>query len=107
MSAGARRGWAAAGTFALAAAANVVTGVLTQQWSAAWWITLAVLVIVGGGLQAWVTLAERPAARQRVDNTVVGGSVTQRLAGPGEQSVSDSRLSGRLTQHQSEEADGA
>ncbi|MGW0563245.1 hypothetical protein ACWDZ4_22200 [Streptomyces sp. NPDC003016] len=106
MSTGTRRGWAAAATFALAAAVNVVTGILTQQWSAAWWLTLAVLVIVGGGLQAWVTLGERPTARQRVDNTVVGGSVTQRLTEPGEQSVSDSRLGGGLTQRQGEEADG-
>ncbi len=107
MSAGTRRGWAAAATFVLAAAVNVVTGLLTQQWSAAWWLTLAVLVVVGGGLQAWVTLEARPGVRQRVDNTVVGGSVTQRLAGAGEQSVSDSRLSGGLTQRQGEEADGA
>ncbi|MEU3050093.1 hypothetical protein ABZ705_26900 [Streptomyces sp. NPDC006984] len=107
MSPSARRAWAAAATFLLAAAVSVVTGVLTQTWSAAWWAALAVLVVVGGGLQAWAALADRPARSQRVSGTVVGGSVEQRLRGDGDQSVTDTRIRGGLAQHQDDGADGS
>jgi hypothetical protein len=46
-----KRGMAAAGTVAVAAAANVATGMLTQRWDAAWWVFTVVLVVLGGGLQ--------------------------------------------------------
>ncbi|MFB8119751.1 hypothetical protein ACFC51_28290 [Streptomyces sp. NPDC055962] len=100
MSAAGLRGWAAAGTVLLAAGVNVVTGVLTQEWSAAWWGALAVLVVVGGGLQAWLTFKDGPHAAQRVSGSVVGGSVEQRLHGAGEQSVADTQVHGGLTQRQ-------
>jgi hypothetical protein len=105
-SSGSRRGLAAAGTFVLAAAVNVVTGIMTEQGSTAWWLTLGTLVIVGGALQAWLTLAERTTARQRITGTDIGGAVEQRLTGIGDQSVSDSRLKGGLTQRQDPPPDG-
>ncbi|GAA1538316.1 hypothetical protein GCM10009678_20790 [Actinomadura kijaniata] len=100
----ARRGVAAAGTVAVAAAVNVATGMLTQQWALAWWITLAVLVVVGGGLQAWLTLAGSsppPAGGvQRVEGTRVGRDLRQSMAGTGDQSVADSTVRGDLSQTQ-------
>jgi hypothetical protein len=52
-----RRGIAAGGSVLLAAAVNVTTGMLTQHWAVAWWTATAVLVVVGAGLQIWLTLA--------------------------------------------------
>jgi hypothetical protein len=62
----ARRGVAAAGTVAVAAAVNVATGMLTQHWAWAWWAATAVLVVVGGGLQAWLTVGHRAAGASGV-----------------------------------------
>src|SRR6266511_1352327 len=56
-----QRGIAAAGTVVVAAAVNVTTGMLTQHWAAAWWAATAVLLVVGSGLQWWLTIVEKPA----------------------------------------------
>ncbi|WP_216898395.1 hypothetical protein [Nocardia alni] len=54
-----KRGIAAGATVVIAAAVNVATGVLTQHWAIAWWAATAALVVVGAGLQAWLTIADR------------------------------------------------
>jgi hypothetical protein len=83
------RGAAGAGTVAVAAAVNVATGMLTQHWAVAWWACTAVLVVAGGGLQWWLTVAgsgspagdrggketAQPAAGSVV-NTITGSTVT-------------------------------
>ncbi|MFJ6793510.1 hypothetical protein [Streptomyces sp. NPDC091268] len=102
MSTAARRMLAAAGTVAVGAAVNVATGVLTQKWSLAWWLCTAVVVVFGGALQAWLTRADRAAARRQEveDVDVLGGGLTQRLPGAGEQVVRRARVQGDLTQEQ-------
>jgi hypothetical protein len=107
-----KRAIAGAGTVILAGAVNVATGVVTQHWALAWWITTAVLVLLGGGLQAWLTASDGPASRQVikgtdglanrqvVDGNKVRGSIRQVMNGPGEQSVTASEAGGDLTQHQ-------
>ncbi|RKS68869.1 hypothetical protein BZB76_6006 [Actinomadura pelletieri DSM 43383] len=102
MSTARRRGLAAGGTVVAAALANVATGMLTQNWTAAWWAFTGVVVLVGGALQAWLTIAtgSESSRTQQVDRTTVGGNVRQRLDGPGEQTVSGSQISGDLNQEQ-------
>ncbi|MEV0348351.1 hypothetical protein AB0H88_21470 [Nonomuraea sp. NPDC050680] len=97
-----RRGIAAAVAVAIAAAVNVATGMLTQQWDLAWWIATAALVVVGGGIQAWLTIADPPppTRTQYISNTRVNGSTKQIMNAPGEQSVSDSDIGGDLSQSQ-------
>jgi uncharacterized protein (DUF58 family) len=51
------RALAAGGSVLVAAAVNVTTGMLTQHWAAAWWAATAVLVVLGCGLQIWLTFA--------------------------------------------------
>ncbi|WP_190112636.1 hypothetical protein [Streptomyces cinnamoneus] len=91
---------AAAGTVVVAAAVNVATGMLTQKWSLAWGVCTAVLVVVGGGLQAWLTVADRAADRRQEFEDVEGRSIEQTLAGPGEQVVRRARVDGDLVQRQ-------
>lgn len=100
MSRGRKRAIAGAGTVVLAAAINIATGVVTQHWALAWWITTTVLVLLGGGLQAWLTLSDGPSNRQVVEGTKVGGSIRQVMTGQGEQSVTTSETGGDLTQQQ-------
>ncbi|WP_113701780.1 NACHT domain-containing protein [Nonomuraea lactucae] len=61
------RGVAAAGTVAVAAAVNVTAGMLTQQWDVAWLAATGVLVVAGGGLQAWLIVAEGSGRSDGVD----------------------------------------
>ncbi|XVQ08248.1 hypothetical protein ACQP1W_37670 [Spirillospora sp. CA-255316] len=113
MSEVAKRGGAAAGTVAIAAAVNVATGMLTQKWALAWGIAVAVLVVVGGALQAWLTVSGQPPRRnsdeesgrrgsggQSVQGARVGRTLKQSLHGTGEQSVIDSDVGGDLHQTQ-------
>jgi hypothetical protein len=99
-----KRASAAVGTVVVATVVNLVTGVLTQRSDLAWWITLAVLVVVGGGLQAWLTVvdtAARQASRnQCIDGAIVEGSIKQVMSGSGNQRVSDSETGGDLSQEQ-------
>ncbi|WP_141585537.1 hypothetical protein [Actinomadura sp. WMMA1423] len=105
----AKRGIAAAGTVAIAAAVNVATGMLTQHWAMAWWAAAGVLVVVGGGLQAWLTIGDAGGGgdggggEQRVDDVTVGASLNQKMAGPGRQSVTGSRIEHDLNQTQGPE----
>ncbi|MEU6730207.1 hypothetical protein ABZ917_41430 [Nonomuraea wenchangensis] len=91
---------AAAGTVVVAAAVSVTTGMLTQHWAVAWWIATGVLVLLGGGLQAWLTVGERARASQRVTSTRVTGSVRQTLAEAGDQGVERSEVGGDVSQRQ-------
>ncbi len=72
MGSGVKRGIAAAGTVVVAAAVNVTTGMLTQHWAAAWWAATAVLLVVGSGLQWWLTIVEKPARPSRVSASGAG-----------------------------------
>ncbi|MEU5992050.1 hypothetical protein ABZ806_24030 [Spirillospora sp. NPDC047418] len=104
MGKGVKRAVAAGGTFVIAGAVNVATGLLIQDWTAALWAATAVLLVLGGALQAWVTWSDRQPSEargtQRVEGTKVGGDALQNMPGPGEQLVSDSEISGSLNQHQ-------
>ncbi len=100
MSSGGKRALAGGFTVVLAAAVNIATGVVTQHWALTWWITTAVLVLFGGGLQAWLTVGDSPPNRQVVDGTKVRGSIRQIMTGQGEQSVTASETGGDLTQQQ-------
>lgn len=57
-----KRGVAAGGTVVFAAAVNIATGVLTQQWAVAWGAATVVLVVLGAALQVWLTVADSAAA---------------------------------------------
>ena len=105
MGKGVKRAVAAGGTFVIAGAVNVATGLLIQDWTAALWAATAVLLVLGGALQAWLTWSDRRSSgegrgTQRVEGTKVGGDTLQSMPGPGEQTVSDSEISGALNQRQ-------
>jgi hypothetical protein len=118
MTTAAKRMVAAGATVAVAAAVNVATGMLTQKWSLAWWLCTTVLVVVGAALQIWLTRtdglpdgapdpapdpAPAPVRRQALEDTEVeGGSVTQRMPGPGEQVVRRAKVRGDVTQEQND-----
>ncbi|MFF1725498.1 hypothetical protein [Streptomyces sviceus] len=92
----------------MAAATNVTTGVLTQHWATAWWAFTTVVVVIGGGLQAWLTVAsDHPATtgRQRIDRTKIGGMARQTMPGPGEQKATRSTITGDLSQRQGRRSD--
>ncbi|MFG2249592.1 hypothetical protein [Spirillospora sp. NPDC048823] len=109
MSSNTKRAAAAGGTFVIAGVVNIATGMLTQEWTVVWAATVVILVLVGGALQGWVTWSERDdaedgrrAARgtQTVHGTKVGGDTRQSMSRPGDQTVTDSEISGSLSQSQ-------
>ena len=100
MSTDRKRAIAGAGTVVVAAATNIATGVVTEHWALAWWITIGLLVVLGGGLQAWLSVGDGPPSRQTVKGTKVSGSIRQVMPGRGEQSVTGSEAGGDLTQQQ-------
>jgi hypothetical protein len=119
MSGNVKRAVAAGSTFVIAGAVNVATGMLTQEWAVAWAAATAVLLVLGGLLQAWVTWSERDDNDREGDNgeegdngggrgrgtqtargTKVGGDAEQSMSGPGDQTVTDSEISGSLIQRQ-------
>ncbi|MGV9554234.1 hypothetical protein [Streptomyces sp. NPDC003401] len=93
---------AAAGSVVVAAAVNVATGMLTQNWTAAWLACTAALVVLGAALAVWqATSGEAtPRRRQRARDVEVGGSLGQTMNGPGEQTVRGARIEGDLTMRQ-------
>jgi hypothetical protein len=114
-----KRAIAAGGTFVIAGVVNVATGMLTQEWAAAWLAATAVLLLLGGAFQAWVTWSEREDSGGEGDNggegdggggrgrgtqtthgTRIGGDAEQSMSGPGDQAVTDSKISGSLIQRQ-------
>lgn len=78
MSVRAKRCVAAAMTVVIAAAVNVVTGMLTQHWSAAWWAAGVVLVVAGCGAQASLTLMEQSRGTSGVSASGVGAIAAAR-----------------------------
>jgi hypothetical protein len=113
MSRNTKRAIAAGGTFVIAGVVNVATGMLTQEWAVAWLAATAVLLLLGGALQAWVTWSEREdsggqgdggGARgrgtQTTHGTRIGGDAEQSMSEPGDQAVTDSKISGSLIQRQ-------
>ncbi|WP_328224366.1 hypothetical protein [Streptomyces sp. NBC_00310] len=72
MSDGTKRATAATATVVLATAVNVFTGLLTERWALAWWATVIVLVIIGAGLQAWLTLSDRAGRATSVTAAGIG-----------------------------------
>lgn len=97
-----RRGLAAAATVVIASMVCVTTGALTQHWAVAWWVATGVLVVIGAGLQWWLTVTDSNEVfrSQQVDRTVVEGSLRQWIRRPGTQSVRRTKVTGDLTQKQ-------
>jgi hypothetical protein len=81
---------------------------LTQHWALTWWVGTAVLVVLGAGLQWWLTVvgdtAQLPA--QRIHRSIVGGTVWQDIRGSGVQTVNKSHITGGLTQAQETDSNG-
>jgi hypothetical protein len=91
----------ALGTVAVSAIVNVATGFLTDRTALAWWTSGIVLLVVGVAVQWLLPTAEGGTSRrQTVSGATVRGSVAQTMHGPGTQAVSDSRITGDLTQNQ-------
>ncbi|WP_030169101.1 hypothetical protein [Spirillospora albida] len=101
-----RRVWAGVGTVAVAAAVNVATGMFTERWTLAWGLCAVVVVVVGGVLQAWLTVGDGRAeqspepASQVAEDVTVGGSASQEMHGPGQQRITRSEVEGDLSQIQ-------
>ncbi|WP_413103018.1 hypothetical protein [Streptomyces sp. Inha503] len=92
---------AAAGSVVVAAAVNVATGMLTQNWTAAWWAATAVLVILAAAFAVWQTSLDGAGARRRQQlRGVESRSARQLMNGPGVQVVRDSKFEGDVTQRQ-------
>lgn len=101
MSNNAKRGAAAAGTFAFAALVNIATGMLTQRWTLAWVLATVIFVFVGAALQWWLSSgAEGRGSTQHVTGTKIGGTVTQRARAESKQSVENSEIGQNLSQEQ-------
>ena len=101
------RGLAAAGTVVVASMVCVTTGVLTQHWAIAWWVATGMLVVIGAGLQWWLTVTDsnEVSRRQQVDRTAVKGALRQWMRRPGWQSVCRTKVTGDLTQMQGDNSD--
>lgn len=67
-----KRGVAAGSTVVAAAAVNIATGMLTQQWAAAWWAALGVILVGNVIAQVYLTIAE-PAPAPAPLVTITGG----------------------------------
>ncbi|MFI0902762.1 hypothetical protein ACH4TE_04330 [Streptomyces sioyaensis] len=90
---------AAAGSV-VAAAVNVSTGMLTQNWTAAWWACTAVLVALGAVLAVWQVRFDGAAGRRQHVQGVESRSLEQAMNGPGEQVVRDSKVERDVIQRQ-------
>ncbi|MYR75224.1 MULTISPECIES: hypothetical protein [unclassified Streptomyces] len=89
----------AVGAVAVAAVVNVATGFLTDHGSTRWWVSAAVLLVVGVAVQWWLPTA--PARRiQSIEDSKVGGRVTQTSTGPTEQKAHRNEIRGDLDQRQ-------
>ncbi len=92
---------AAAGSVVVAAAVDVAIGMLTQNWTAAWWAATVVLVLLAAALAVWQMNLDGAGARRRQRlRGVQGRSARQIMNGPGEQVVRDSTFEGDVTQRQ-------
>jgi hypothetical protein len=102
MSPGLQRFAGALGAVAISAIVNLATGLLTDHTAVKWWISGAVLLVVGVLIQWWLpmTQPQAPSRRQSVADTTVGGSVNQKMHGAGAQTVANARITEDLTQDQ-------
>lgn len=107
MRSSAKRGPAAAGTVLVASVASVTTGILTQHWAIAWWVATGVLVVIGAGLQWWLTVTDssEDLHSQEINRAAVKGSLRQSMRHSGKQSVKRSNVAGDLTQIQGADGD--
>ncbi|WP_330239980.1 hypothetical protein [Streptomyces sp. NBC_00525] len=90
----------AVGTVAVAALVNVATGFLTDHRSTAWWVSAAVLLVVGTAVQWWLPVTSEPDRSQRADDNQVDGNFTQASSGPTAQEAHRNRVKGDFGQHQ-------
>ncbi|MEU5076052.1 hypothetical protein AB0G76_31530 [Streptomyces asoensis] len=80
----------------------MATGMLTQNWTAAWWACTGVLVTLGAALAIWQARTEEDATspgRQSIEGSEIG-SGEQVMDGPGIQTVSGSKVEGSMIQRQ-------
>lgn len=96
----AMRGVVAAGSVVVAAAVNVATGMLTQNWAAAWWACTAVLVLLGALLAVWQAKSGDAASRRQLIRDTESASASQTMSGPGDQVVRGAKIQGDLNQRQ-------
>lgn len=92
----------AVATVAVSAAVNLATGLLTGQHAAKWVATAVTLLVVGVAVQWWLPITAptgRPRRQTAVGN-VVGGSFTQKMHGPGEQTAERNKITGGFSQTQ-------
>ncbi|GAA0967531.1 hypothetical protein GCM10009550_71530 [Actinocorallia libanotica] len=94
----------AAGTVLIAAMVNLATGFFTDHSNIGWWVSGAVLLLLGGLIQWWLPITTAPGpiqhGRQNIQDTIVGGSVGQTMASPGTQEVTGTQVTGDLNQTQ-------
>ncbi|MFJ2575107.1 hypothetical protein ACIOYT_32420 [Streptomyces halstedii] len=90
----------AVGAVVVAAVVNVATGFLTDHGSTRWWVSAAVLLVVGVAVQWWLPTAPAQPRIQSIEDNTVGGSVKQRSPGPTEQKARRNDIRGDLEQRQ-------
>lgn len=104
MSSGTRRVAGAVGAVAVSAAVNLATGHFTAHAAIAWWASGITLLIVGVAIQWWLS-APPPEVPDRTQSAVgnkVGGSIVQKMTGPGDQTASDNDITRDLRQTRDE-----
>lgn len=90
----------AVGTVAVAALVNVATGVLTDHRSTAWWVSAAVLLVVGTAVQWRLPVTPEPDSSQRANDNKVNGNFYQAAPGPTAQEAHRNRVKGDFSQDQ-------
>lgn len=84
------------GTVLVSAAVNVATGMLTQNWTAAWWACSGVLVALNAALAVWRPREDDRRSQRASDVEAESGEQT--MTGSGEQVVERSTFRGSLIQ---------
>ncbi|MER5852822.1 hypothetical protein ABT126_39070 [Streptomyces sp. NPDC002012] len=90
----------AVGAVVVAAVVNVATGFLTDHRSTRWWVSAAVLLVVGVAVQWWLPAAPAQRRSQSAEDNTVGGSFTQKSTGPAEQEARRNDITGDFDQRQ-------
>ncbi|MFE3199136.1 hypothetical protein [Embleya sp. NPDC059237] len=90
----------AAGAVVVAVVVNLATGFLTDHRSTAWWVSAAVLLVVGVGVQWCLPVPAARTRRQSAEDNTVGGSFTQTSVGPAEQQAQRNAITGDFEQRQ-------
>lgn len=97
---GVQRFVGAVGAVVVAAAVNVATGFLTDHRSTAWWVSAAVLLVVGTVVQWWLPVAPEQGRSQRADDNEIDGNLTQAATGPTAQEAHRNNVKGDFRQDQ-------